>query len=285
MNYEQIDTIAGQRGLKSSLEQLFVECYPKPLAEDIWQNLYLASPWGWATSITAWDDDGLAGHYAWTPFPIVNAKGERGLIARGMTLAIAPRARTLGVLGELLSRTKAALRAQGIAGIVGFPNELSWRPLTLFHGWQVLHESAMTTITVPEVSAAIMVTPEIPFRPAGWWPPIDDAAFMGWRGTRHRFEHWCVNDELMVVGKRLEPDTLDVMDLWGRSTEGLGDRLFALARRIGAAKVIMTDHHARSIGLEPGEPTGYVVRQAVMPVTPERLPDLRFSLLFSDVFH
>ena len=285
MRYELVDTIDGQRTLKPSLQKLFVDCFSKPLTDSWWEYLYLGSPSGPAISITAWDDEGLAGHYAAIPFPVVTTEGEKTWIARGMTLAVAERARAQGVLKGLLSGIKPALMNRGLAWTIGFPNDLSWRPLVLFCGWKILAESQMLLFDVPAgPGSQVKESAEQPTN--GLAPPYSEPTFMQWRGCLRPFRTFAVDDSVGVVAKVLDDDTLDVMDAWQRGPSTNGASIFGLARHQSLARICITKWHAEQVGLDTsiGRPSGYTVRQAVMKNGDEPIPSIRFSLLYSDVY-
>lgn len=286
MNYEIVDTPSGQHELKESLQRLFLDCYHKPLADDWWEFLYLSSPRGCAISITAKDDLGLCGHYAFLPMEAKNASGQRVGIARGMTLAIAERARSRGVLHELLRRIRPAALARGLRWTIGFPNELSWRPLVMFCGWRVLHESPMIELNVPEDTGSSRIEETATLPPDGFSPSYTDPVFMEWRSRVRRFRTFLVDDSVAVVAKVLHGDTLDVMDAWRIGTDSRGSAVFSLARSLSLTNVSITQRHATEIGLDTtsASPTGYTVRQAVMANEEGPPPPFRFSLLFSDVY-
>lgn len=291
MRYAIVDTVAGQEALKPHLQALFLNCYAKPLPDAWWRYLYVEPPYGCAISVAAWDDEGLAGHYAAAPMEAVNARGDRIRYARGMTLAIEPRARAFGVLPALLDRIKAPAAERGLVCAVGFPNAASHVPLRMFCGWDVLYEAPFVTFAVPGAdepeSVAIDERPALPAE--GFCPPYAEPAYMAWRSTIHRFRSFVLDERLGAVVKTFQDDTLDVMDLYplgGQPAGADAGLLWALARRLGLAKVCLPSWHAKQVGLDAarGASGDYVIRMGVMPIGGEPIPDLRFSLIFSDVF-
>jgi len=285
MKYEIVDTVCGQRALKPSLQSLFIDCFQKPLADDFWEYLYLGHGDLTAISVAAWDDEGLAGHYAASSFPVRNAQGDTLRIARGMTLAIAERARAKGLLKGLLEQIKPALLDHGLSWTIGFPNDHSWKPLVLFCGWKILNASPQLIFDVSDgPSLAIEKRATLPSQ--GFTPPYGDPSFIEWRSKRRTFKNYRVADSIAVVAKTLNDDTLDVMDAWPLVDAPSPEAILALARSQSLSKICITEEHARQIGMDMhlGRPMGYTVRQAAMKNGVEPFPSFHFSLLFSDVY-
>lgn len=285
MKYEIVDTVCGQHALKPSLQGLFVDCFQKPLPDDWWNFLYLGCGNSPAISVAAWDDEGLAGHYAASSYPVRNSDGEELRIARGMTLAVAERARAQGVLKHLLDHIKPALLDHGLLWTMGFPNDHSWKPLVLFCGWKILNASPQLIFDV-EDGPSLPIEEKAILLPSGFAPPYGDPCFTNWRNKLREFKSFSVDHSIGVVAKILNGDTLDVMDAWPTMASPAPSALFALARHESLPKICITEEHARQIGMEMhrGRPVGYTVRQAAMKNGAEPLPTFRFSLLFSDVY-
>lgn len=287
MKYEIVDSVEGQRELKPALQRLFLDCFGKELNDGEWAYFYASSPERVATSITAWADGELVGHYAAVPYSAIDGNGRRCLLlARGMTLAIAERGRAQGVLRELLERIKPALTAKGMSSTVGFPNELSWRPLVFFCGWRILHESPMRIVNVATGENGLVTRRATSPPGTDLAPPYEDTPFMSWRDPNHVFQQFVVDETTAVVAKVMDGDILDVMDAWTFDGAVHEDSLPRLARHLGLSRICITDWHARSVGFDSsgGEPTGYTVRMGAMSNDGQPVPPLRFSLLFSDVY-
>lgn len=285
MKYEVVGAPDGQRALKPDLLRLFAECYSKELSDEWWDYLYMSGPYGCALSIAAWDSDGLAGHYAAAPMEAVGADGERIRFARGMTLAIAERARSRGALPELMRRMRSALIDRGLAWTLGFPNERSWRPLTMFCGWRVLFESPTAVWDVKLGAGADSIVEAPPRIWDGLAPPYADPTFMRWRSRMRPFRTFLA-DGAAVVAKVYEGDALDVVDAWRVDGAGDGEAVHGLARSLSLQRICMSLRHAQAVGMDPTgcRMTGCTIRQAGAPNGDSELPPFRFSLLFSDVY-
>lgn len=285
MKYEIVDTVCGQQALKPSLQGLFVDCFQKPIADDWWESLYLGCGQTPAISVTAWDEEGLAGHYAASAYPVRNAQGDECRIARGMTLAIAERARAQGVLRHLLDKIKPALLDHGLFWTIGFPNDHSWKPLVLFCGWKILNASPQLVFDV-EDAPTFAIDERAILPPGGFAPPYGDPCFTRWRNRLRDFKCSVIGESVGVVAKTLNDDTLDVMDAWPLINNPPPEAIFSLARQQSLTKICITEEHARQVGMEMhrGRPVGYTVRQAAMRNGAAPLPPFRFSLLFSDVY-
>ncbi len=296
MRYEIVDTATGQEKLKAPLQGLFELCYSASLSDAQWHYLYLAPPLGNAISVAAWDDEGLVGHWAVTPMTAVHtATGERIVHGRGMALAIAPRGRAFGVLPELFHHVKPALLERGLDFVVAFPNQVSFMPLRIICGWKILHEAPFVTFplssdTPSEVVIDVRAT--LPLE-GGFVPDYTDESYMGWRSTLRTFRSWVLGDaQLGVVGKVWEDNTLDIMDLYRLENPSVKAAcppyaaVSALARRLGLSRITLPRWHATEHGfpVEAGEVSEYVLRMGAMATGEAPIPELRFSLIFSDVF-
>lgn len=292
IQYKEVFTREGQIELKPHLFDLFYQCYNRVMTNDEWENLYIAPYFESALSVTAWDQEGLVGHYAIAPLPAMNRDGEQVLYGRGMTLAIAPRARAFGVLPRLMDLIRDLARQRGLKFILGFPNETSCRPLRLFCNWKSICESPLLKLPIhPEADRPPIETRAI-LPSDGLSPPYADTQYMKWRSSRKKFYIFLVRKRYVIVAKVYRDTNLDIMDAYSThcpgSHNGKGQTAVdAVAKHLNCDTVCISQKHAEQLGLDQSnvKPDDYTVRLDVLPIDDwDTIPQIHFSLLFSDVY-
>jgi hypothetical protein len=91
---------------------------------------------------------------------------------------------------------------------------------------------------------------------------------------------------LRLVYKVIEPATLMLLDAWVEVGRNAAEILAQFANGMGFSEIRLTGYHAALLGVPDADLTpheGYVVRFFGFPLAGE-IPDIRFSLLLSDVF-
>jgi hypothetical protein len=113
-----------------------------------------------------------------------------------------------------------------------------------------------------------------------------DNAYWNWRTKNNHASSCAVDETLRLVYKVIEPATLMLLDTWVEGELGVAERLANFARNLSLTEIRLTRYHANLFGIPDAALTsheGYVVRLFGFPLT-EKIPDIRFSLLLSDVF-
>jgi hypothetical protein len=89
-----------------------------------------------------------------------------------------------------------------------------------------------------------------------------------------------------LVYKVIEPATLMVLDARVEGERNAAECLARFANGLGLSEIRLTRYHAARLGIPDVNLTsheGYLVRFFGFPLV-EEVPDIRFSLLLSDVF-
>ena len=75
---------------KSSILQLFSECFPSDLNEKIWEWAYIDNPFGDPIVVLSFDGDLLVAHYAVIPYHLSNKQDPKIKSSLSMTTMVAP---------------------------------------------------------------------------------------------------------------------------------------------------------------------------------------------------
>jgi hypothetical protein len=114
----------------------------------------------------------------------------------------------------------------------------------------------------------------------------EDSVHWNWRSQTNHARCCSVGTTLRLAYKVIEPATLMLLDVWINEEQGAAERLAGFAHGLGFTEVRLTRYHAAQLRIPDADLTpheGYVVRFFGFPLA-EEVPDIRFSLLLSDVF-
>jgi hypothetical protein len=114
----------------------------------------------------------------------------------------------------------------------------------------------------------------------------EDPVYWNWRTQSNHARSCDVGGTLHFVYKVIGPATLMVLDARVEGERNAAECLAHSANGLGLSEVRLTRHHAAVLGIPDADLVpheGYVVRFFGFPLVQE-VPDIRFSLLLSDVF-
>ena len=116
------------------------------------------------------------------------------------------------------------------------------------------------------------------------YPP--DSVYWNWRTQNNHARSCAVGGTLHLVYRVMEPATLMLLDAWVEGEQNAAECVAHFANGLRLSEVRLTRRHAALLGIADADLTpheGYVVRFFGFPLADE-VPDIRFSLLLSDVF-
>ncbi len=290
LEYKIVEGKSDCEGEKEHLKVLFNTCYGRELSEQVWRHYYVDNPFGPSFSITAWSDGRLVGHYGAIPQLALNSSGTRRKYALGLTLAVLAEVRKQGVFARLMAEMANIARCRGYDFLLGFPNDKSWVPLSVFCGWKLLHGSAMNLVPVGEIEGEVdSLKEEWIIPPSGFSPPYTDKEYMSWRSRFSPIYSFIADNKIVIICKAYSNQTLDILDVY-KLKEGDGivyqAALKTIASHLKCAQICITERHAEILGIAGKclRPFGHTVRMAGVPLSNTSFPNMHFSLLFSDVY-
>jgi len=181
-----------------------------------------------------------------------------------------------------------AARDDGAAFVLAFPNSNSAPLFESLCGYKPLVRTELCNWRPPDLAAAVSEridgSRQMRGVPQYSYPP--DSIYWNWRTQINHARSCTVGGTLRLVYKVIESATLMLLDAWVEGERGAAECLARLASSLNLLEVRLTRRHAAELGILDGDLTpheGYVVRVFGFPLV-EEVPDVRFSLLLSDVF-
>jgi hypothetical protein len=199
-----------------------------------------------------------------------------------------PRHRKLTGFLRMVDMLHEAARDAGAACILAFPNASSAPPFEKLCGYKPIVQTELCNWKPPNPPAAIdvqVVDTWVTARTPKYSYP-GDRAYWDWRTQNNHARSLTVDGTLHLVYKAIAPATLMLLDVWLEGEQKAAECLARFANGVGLSEIRLTRWHAALLGIPDADLTpheGYVVRFFGFPLAQE-IPDIRFSLLLSDVF-
>jgi hypothetical protein len=196
--------------------------------------------------------------------------------------------RRLSVFMGMVDALHRLAQEEGAPFILAFPNAQAAPLWERVYGYRLLVQTELCNWTPTDTRApgsrGTGGPPEVRSNPQCFCP--DDSVYWNWRTQTNHARSCSVGKTLEVVYKVLEPATLMLLDVWVKEEQAAAECFARFAHGLGFTEVRLTRYHAAKLGLPDADLAphqGYVVRFFGFPLV-EELPDIRFSLLLSDVF-
>lgn len=288
MEYRLFGSAKDYESMIPEVAQLFSTVFQRAFPAKQWSQWYLDNPYGDPYVALGYQDDQLVGHHALIPQTLVGVGGQRRRYLLSVSLMVHPRFRNLRVFMGMVDALHRVTQENGASFILAFPNTQAaplwekvygYRPLvrTELCNWRSLESSA--------VGGGDVCRPG-EMRPQTSFACPEDSVYWNWRTQTNHARCCSVGKTLRLVYKVIEPATLMLLDVWVKEVQDAATCLAMFARGLGFTEVRLTRYHAALLGIPDGDlisHDGYVVRFFGYPLA-EELPDIRFSLLLSDVF-
>lgn len=269
----------------NDIARLFSEVFVRPFPSEPWGKWYCANPYGNPIVVLAYADGVLIAHNALIPQVFSGPASSTYRYMLSISTMVDKRFRDLSVFERIVGDAHEQARRQGIDLIVGFPNAKSLVPFKVLFGYRTLFQTPLCTWHPSRVATEVPVAPIscVQDDVAGYSYPCD-ASYWNWRFPNAAARCVLVGNDLQLAYKR-QQDVLTVLD----AASGSGDPapFQAFVHTTGAEEVRITEHHARKIGIPRGElvsHNNYTVRLTASPLNGQPVPEIRFSLILSDVF-
>jgi hypothetical protein len=268
--------------------QLFSTVFQRAFPADAWGQWYLNNPYGDPYVALGHCADELVAHHALVPQMLVGSGGDRRRYLLSMSTMVHPRHRSPGGFLHMVDMLHEAARHAGAAFILAFPNSRSAPLFEKLCGYKPIVQTELCNWKPPNPWAASNAPMNGPWA-AGDTPQYSypgDSVYWSWRTQNNHARSCAVGGTLQLVYKVIEPATLMLLDVWVKEEQDAVECLARFAHGLGFMEVRLARYHATLLGipdsdLAPHE--GYVVRFFGFPLA-EGVPNIRFSLLLSDVF-
>jgi hypothetical protein len=177
---------------------------------------------------------------------------------------------------------------EGAPFILAFPNAQAAPLWEKVYGYRPLVQTELCNWRPPDFSAAGgggMGGPgEMRSKPLCSCP--EDSVYWNWRTQTNHARSCTVGGTLRLVYKVIKPETLMVLDTLVEGERNATECLRHFVNTLGLREVRLTRYHAAQLAMSDADLApheGYVVRFFGFPLAQE-VPDIRLSLLLSDVF-
>jgi hypothetical protein len=288
IEYQLFDSAEAYRPRIPEVAQLFSAVFHRTFPADSWDRWYLSNPYGDPYVALGYHGDQLVGHHALVPQTLVGQGGERLRYLLSVSLMVHPRFRNLSVFMGMVDALHRLAQEEGAPFILAFPNAQTAPLWEKLYGYRPLVQTELCNWMPPDSSAAGsggMGGPgEMRNKPQCSCP--EDSVYWNWRTQTNHARCSSVGKTLQLVYKVIEPTTLMLLDVWVNEEQDAAECLARFAHGLGLTEVRFTSYHAALLGIPDSDLTpheGYVVRFFGFPLVQE-VPDIRFSLLLSDVF-
>jgi GNAT superfamily N-acetyltransferase len=268
--------------------QLFSTVFRRVFPADGWSQWYLNNPYGDPHVVLGYHADQLVGHHALIPQKLVGGSGRSLRYLLSVSTMVHPSHRGLGGFLQMVDALHGEARNVGAACVLAFPNGSSAPLFEKLCGYKPMIQTELCNWR-PTCSAVTagerMSGPPRMLCPAQFSHPAD-SVYWNWRTQNNRAKSCAVGGTLRLVYKVIEPATLMLLDASAECQRDAAECLADFAKDLGLRKVRLTRYHAAQLSIPDDELTpheGYVVRFFGFPLA-EEVPDVRFSLLLSDVF-
>ena len=268
--------------------QLFSTVFQRAFPADAWGQWYLNNPYGDPYVALGHCADELVAHHALVPQMLVGSGGDRRRYLLSMSTMVHPRHRNLMAFLYMVDALHQKARAAGAAFILAFPNSSSAPLFEKLCGYKPILQTELCNWKPPPFSAASNAPMNGPWA-AGDTPEYSyptDSVYWNWRTQNNHASSCAVGGTLQLVYKVIEPPTLMLLDARVEGERDPAECLAHFANGLGLPEVRLTRYHGALLGIPDADLTShenYVVRFFGFPLG-EKVPDIRFSLLLSDVF-
>jgi GNAT superfamily N-acetyltransferase len=287
IEYQLFDSAEAYRPRIPEVAQLFSTVFQRAFPADAWGQWYLSNPYGNPYVALGYHDDQLVGHHALIPQKLVGGSGEFLRYFLSVSTMVHPRHRGLGAFLHMVDALHEEARGAGAACVLAFPNGSS-APLfeKLFRYTPMAQTELCNWRPQPTIAASERIDGPLEMRGLAQYSYPLDNVYWNWRTQNNHARSCTVAGTLHLVYKVTEPATLMLLDAWVEGERNPTECLAHLANDLGLSEIRLTRYHAALLGIPDAELTpheGYVVRFFGFPLV-EEVPDIRFSLLLSDVF-
>jgi hypothetical protein len=290
MDYRIFSSAKDYRPVISQVAQLFDLVFRRPFPAEHWEQWYFNNPYGDPYVVLSYQDRQLVGHHALIPQTLVGDSGRTLQYFLSVSTMVHPRHRNLSFF---IGMTEALHNEAGQSGadfILAFPNANSAPLFERIFRYRLLAQTDLCNCYLPSpplsrnIEGFVDRPPETT-RPGRWSYPLDSAYWI-WRTKVNQAKIANIDGKLRIVYKIIGSAILMVLDVAFQRREGAVALLAGFAATLGLSTVRLTRYHASLLGIPDSELTShdnYVVRCLGFPLAGE-LPDIRLSLLLSDVF-
>jgi GNAT superfamily N-acetyltransferase len=285
IEYQLFDSAEAYRPRIPEVAQLFSTVFQRAFPAETWGQWYLDNPYGDPHVALGYHGDQLVGHHALVPQELVGQGGQRLRYLLSVSLMVHPRFRKLSVFMGMVDALHRLALEEGAPFILAFPNAQAAPLWEKVYSYRPLVQTELCNWRPPDSSLAGMGSlGEMRSKPQCCCP--EDSVYWNWRTQKNHARACTAGGTLHLVYKVIEPATLMLLDARVEGERNAAECLARLANGLGLAEIRLTRHHAARLGIPdasliPHE--GYVVRFFGFPLA-EGIPDIRFSLLLSDVF-
>jgi hypothetical protein len=288
IQYQFFDTAKAYRIRMPEVAQLFSTVFQRAFPAEAWEQWYLNNPYGDPYVILGYCADELVAHHALVPQMLAGNRGERRRYFLSMSTMVHPRHRDLSGFLYMVDALHEKARDVGAGFILAFPNSSSAPLFEKLYGYKPMVQTELCNWRPPHSEPAGSEPVDGPWEMRGkrQYSYPADSVYWDWRTQNNHARSCTVGGTLPLVYKVIEPATLMVLDAHVESDRDSAKCLADLANALGLSEVRLTRYHAALLGIPDIDLTshkGYVVRFFRFPLA-ERVPDVRFSLLLSDVF-
>ncbi len=282
---ERTDVYAAYLGGVSSL---FSSVFKRPFPAAGWRQWYLENPYGSPLACIGLSAGQVVAHHALVPQALSSSKGRRCEYRLSMSTMVHPECRGLRFFMHMVEALHAAAKAAGAGFVLAFPNSNSAPLFEKLYGYRPIVHTELCNWT-----PRCRVTAGSEWTESRWEAGATlqhsspaDSAYWSWRIRNNQARSCAVGGALQLIYKVIDSATLMVLDAYVTDSRNAVEHLAHIAHAMGRPEVRLTRYHAALLGIPDADLTpheGYVVRLFGFPLA-EEVPDIRFSLLLSDVF-
>jgi hypothetical protein len=288
MRHQILSCAKDYRPRISEVEQLFSTVFRRPFPIAEWTQWYLNNPYGDPHVVLGYHAGQLVGHHALIPQELVGERGETFRCLLSVSTMVHPSHRGLSGFLQMVDMLHEASREVEAAFILAFPNSSSAPLFTKLYGYKLLKQTDLCHWRPGAFTVApggrVHGVREARNTPQYSYPA--SSLYWNWRTQANHARRFSVGKTLQLVYKVIEPATFMLLDVKGTEGPDAAECLARCAQGLGLTDVRLTRYHAALLGIEDGDLAphdGYVIRFLGFPLA-EEIPEIRFSLLLSDVF-
>jgi len=288
MSFEVTRTVDAYARRVVGVASLFSAVFARPFPGRAWEQWYLANPFGAPLAVVGLSGGHVVAHHALVPQRLVEAGGGSMLCFLSMSTMVQREYRSLAGFLYMVDTLHEAAKEAGGACVLAFPNASSAPLFTSLCGYKAVLQTGLYNWRPQAVAGVAVERADGPraLRPEDGYSYPPDDRYWKWRTEINHARSSVIGTALLAVYKVIEPASLVLLDASANGGRRAAGCLGGLASALGVTEVRLTGYHAGRLGISDHELTshqGYVVRLFGFPLTRE-VPDIRFSLLLSDVF-
>ena len=267
--------------------QLFSNVFRRAFPDDIWRQWYLDNPYGEPYVCLGYHDDELVAHHALVPQVLEANDGQRLPYLLSKSTMIHPGHRGLREFLHSADALHEVAKAASYTFILAFPNSSSAPVFEKACGYSPILQTQLCNWKLSPLAAGPserMAHPSERVRSLQYSYPTD-SVYWCWR-TRHNQAECRTLGGGQIVYKVILPATLMILDVHTADGPAAAQHVTHLAEDLGLKTIRLTRCHADQFGVPAAELVpheDYVVRFFGFSLC-ANVPDVRFSLLLSDVF-